>query len=85
MLEKTVEQQIHQIKKITDRNGKIEYRGWVYVKNKVVLEPGWISDNFEFHEPEFYKLVTTVTRDDDSQNVYTVPVGRFNQQTSVKY
>ena len=26
--------------------------------------------------------MTTVTRDDDSQNTYTVPVGRCNQQTS---
>ena len=25
-----------------------------------------------------------VTRDDDSQNIYTVPVGQFNQQTSVE-
>ena len=28
--------------------------------------------------------MTTVTRDDDSQNIYTVPVGRCNQQTSVE-
>ena len=28
--------------------------------------------------------MTTVTRDDDSKNVYTLPVGRFNQQTSVE-
>ena len=26
-----------------------------------------------------------VTRDDDSQNIYTLPVGRCNQQTSVEY
>ena len=26
--------------------------------------------------------MTTVTREDDSQNIYTVPVGRCNQQTS---
>ena len=25
-----------------------------------------------------------ITRDDDSQNIYTVPVGRCNQQTSVE-
>ena len=25
-----------------------------------------------------------VTHDDDSQNIYTEPVGRFNQQTSVE-
>ena len=28
--------------------------------------------------------MTTVTRDNDSQNMYTVPVGRCNQQISVK-
>ena len=28
--------------------------------------------------------MTTVTRDDDSQNIYTVPVGQCNQQTSVE-
>ena len=27
--------------------------------------------------------MTTVTRDDDSKNIYTAPVGRCNQQTSV--
>ena len=35
------------------------------------------------HEPELYYLVTTVTRDDESPNIYTVPVGRYNLQTSV--
>ena len=28
--------------------------------------------------------MTTITRDYDSQNNYTVPVGQFNQQTSVE-
>ena len=28
--------------------------------------------------------MTTVTCDDDSQNIYTVTVGRFNQQTSIE-
>ena len=28
--------------------------------------------------------MTTVTRDDDSKNIYTAPVGRCNQQTSVE-
>ena len=36
----------------------------------------------QFRELELYKLVTTVTRDDDSQNIYTVPVGQCNQQKS---
>ena len=55
----------------------------MYAKNKVVLKLGWISDTFKLREREFYKLVTTVTRDDDSQNIYTLPVGRCNQQTYV--
>ena len=44
----------------------------------------WISDDFEFREPKLYNLVTTVTCDDESRNIYTVPVGRCNQQTSVE-
>ena len=52
-------------------------------KNEVVLEPGWISDTFELREPEFYKLATTVARDDESPNIYTLPVGRCGLQTSV--
>ena len=43
-----------------------------------------ISDAFDFHGPELYKLVTTVTRDYDSQNTFTITVVRLNQQTSVK-
>ena len=56
----------------------------MYAKNKVVLKLGWISDAFEFREPEFYKLVTTITCDDNSQNIYTVTSGRCNQHTSVE-
>ena len=51
-------------------------------KNEVVLQPGWIRDAFDFREPEVYKLVTKVTRDDDSPNIYTVPAGKCNQHTS---
>ena len=79
---KSVKQKIHQILRITINNDKTEYRGRTYAKNEVTLEPGWISDAFEFREPEFYKLGTTVTRDDDSQNIYTVPVEQWNQHTS---
>ena len=75
ILENIVEQKIHQIQRITGRNGKTEYRGWTYAKNEVLLEPGWISDAFKFREPLLYKLVTTVTIDDDSKNIYTVTVG----------
>ena len=57
----------------------------MYANNEIVLQPGWISDHFELREPEFYKLVTAVKRDDDIQNIYTVPVGWYNQQTSVEY
>ena len=62
----------------------MEYRGSKYVKNEVVLEPGWFSDAFEFYEPEFYKIVTTVTGDDENEILYTVPVGRCTLQTSVE-
>ena len=83
-MENSFKHQIHQIQRTTGRNGKTEYRGWTYAKNEVVLEPGWISDAFLLHEPEVYKLVTTITLDDEIQNIYTVPVGRCNQQTSVE-
>ena len=55
----------------------------MYAKNDVVLELGCISDAFDLHEPEFYNLVTTATRDNDSPNIYTVPVGRCDLQTLV--
>ena len=53
-------------------------------EKQILLEPGWISDAYELHEPEFYKLVKTVTLDDDSQNIYTVPVVWWNQQASAE-
>ena len=82
--ENTVNHQIHQILLINSKNDKTEYHGRTYAKNEVVIEPGLISNNFEFREPEFYKLVKMCTCDDDSQTVYTVPVGRYNKQTSVE-
>ena len=82
-LENSVKQQILQIKCITGINGKTEYRGWTY-KEIIVLKPGWIRDDFKFCGSEFYKLVTTVTRDEESKSIYNVPVGRCNQQTSVR-
>ena len=54
-----------------------------YAKNEVVIEPGWISNAFELREPEFYKLVKTVTCYEDSKNIYTVTIGRCNQLTSI--
>ena len=75
--------QIHQIIHITINNGKTEYRGRTYAKNDIALEPGWISDDLELREQELYKLVKTITRDDDSPNIYNVPVGRCDLHTSV--
>ena len=39
--------------------------------------------SFKLREPEFYKLVTAVTPDDDSRKLNTVPVGRCNELKSV--
>ena len=82
-MDNSVKHQIHQIIRITRNNGKTEYRGRTYEKNEVVLEPFWISDAFELRESEFYKLVKTVTCDDDSPNIYTIPVGKSDLHTSV--
>ena len=51
IFENIAEHKIHQIQRITVRNGKTEYGGSTYVKNEVLFEPGWISDAFEFCEP----------------------------------
>ena len=56
-LDNSVKYQIHQIIRITIKNGKTEYCGRTYAKNYVVLKPVWISDAFELCEPEFYKLM----------------------------
>ena len=74
---------IHKITRITDNNGKTEYHGRTHANIVVSLEPGWIRDNFEFREPELYKLVTTVTCDETKHKNYTVPVGRCALNTSV--
>ena len=73
-MDNSVKHQIHQILRITKNNCKTEYRGRTYAKNDVVLEPGCISDAFELRKTELNKLVTTVTRNDDSTNTYAVPV-----------
>ena len=83
-LDNSVKHQMHQILRNNIKNGKIEYRGRTYAKNEVLLESGWISDDFEFFEPKFYKLGTTVTRNDDIQKIYTVLVGQCNQQKLVE-
>ena len=46
ILDNSDEQEIHKIQRITGRNGKTEYRGWTYAINEVVLQPGYISDDF---------------------------------------
>ena len=43
-----LKQKLYQRLRITRKNGKTEHRGRTYVKNEVVLEPGWISDAFDF-------------------------------------
>ena len=82
-METSIKPQIHKITCITDNNGKTEYLGRTYENNEFALEPGWIRENFEFSEPEFYKLVTTVTCDETQHKTYTVPVGRWDLHTSV--
>ena len=66
---------MHQIICTTSKNFKTKYRGRTYAKNEHVLEPGWISDAYEFREPELYKIATTVTCDDENENMYYLPVG----------
>ena len=75
--------QIHKTTRINENNGKTEHHGRTHAKNVVALEPGWIREIFEFSEPEFYKLVTTVTCDETQNKTYTVPVGRCAIHTSV--
>ena len=75
-MENSVKHQIHQTIRITNNNVKTGYHGCTYARNEVILQPGCISDAFELREPEFYKLVTTLTRDNDSPHFYTVPVGQ---------
>ena len=82
-MEKSIKLQIHKITRITDNNGKTECHGRTYENNVVALEPGWICDNFEFCETEFYKLVTTVTCDETKHKTYTVPVEQCAIHTSV--
>ena len=47
--------------------------GWM-LKKEVLYEPGRISDDFELHELEFYKLVTTITRDDQNKKFILYPL-----------
>ena len=82
-MKKNIKPKIQKITRINDNNGETDYHGWKYAKQSVALEPGWIREIFEFHEPEFYKLVTTVTCDETKHKTYSVPVGRCFLHTSV--
>ena len=82
-LKKSIKLQIHKITRITVNNIKTEYPGSKYANNVVALEPGWTRDNFEFRDPELYKLVTTVTCDETKHKTYIVPAGLCAIHTSV--
>ena len=82
-LEKSIKPQIQKIIRITDNNGKTDYHGRTYANHLAALEPGWIRENFEFREPEFYKLMTTVTCDETKHKTFIVPIGRCALHTSV--
>ena len=75
-METSIKPKIHKFKRITDNNGKTLYLGRTYANNEVALEPGWIRENLEFSELEFYKQVTMVTCDETQHKTYIVPVGR---------
>ena len=49
---------------------------------EVPLEPSWISENFEFSEPDFYKQVTDQRSDLTGHKNYTVPVVQCSLNTS---
>ena len=49
---------------------------------EVPLKPSWMSDNFEFSEPYFYKQVTDWGSGLTGYKTYTVPVGRCSKNTS---
>ena len=82
MIFNSINPQIHKITRITENNGKTKYLGRTYKNNEVALEPGYIRDNFEVSEPDFYKQVTTVTCFETKHKTYIVPVGRCDMHTS---
>ena len=74
-METSIDPQIHKISRITDSNGKTKYLGRKYANNEVALEQCWISEIFEFSEPDLYKQVTTVTYNETRHKTYIVPLG----------
>ena len=74
--------QIHKISRITDSFVITTYLGRTFHNMEVPLEPSWMSANFEFSEPDFYKQVIDRGIGFTGHKTYTVPVGRCSQNTS---
>ena len=81
-METNLNPQIHKISRITDSYGITTYLGRTFNNMEVPLEPSWMSDNFEFSEPDFYKQVTDRGSGITGHKTYTVPVGRCSLNTS---
>ena len=81
-METNILPQIHKISHITDSYGITKYLGRTFKNNEVALEPGWIRENFDFSEPDFYEQVTMARSDDTRHKTYNVPVGRCSLNTS---
>ena len=81
-LETNFNPQIHKISRIIDSYGITTYLGRTFNNMEVPLEPSWMSDNFDFSEPDFYKQVTDRGISLTGHKTYTVPVGRCSLNTS---
>ena len=71
-LETNLNPQIHKISRINDSYGITTYLGRKFNNTEVPLEPSWMSDNFEFSEPDFYKQVTDRGSGLTGHKTYTV-------------
>ena len=78
-LETNLNHQIRKISRITDSYGITKYLGRTFNNMEVPLEPSWMSDNFEFSEPDFYKQVTDRGSGLTGHKTYTVPVGQLQE------
>ena len=74
-LETNIHPQIHKISRIADSYGTTTYLGRTFNNMEVPLEPSWMSDNFEFSEPDFYKQVIDRGSGLTGHKTYNVPVG----------
>ena len=81
-METSIHPQIHKISHITDSYGITTYLGRKFNNTGVPLEPRWMSENFEFSEPDFHKQVTDRGSGFTGHKTYTVPVGRCYLNTS---